>query len=295
MKRDIMAFLSFFVTIAFFVAPVSGQQKPDRVKLDVEQFIKDLKNSDAKVRTNAAKSLGALGEKASAATSALCSATLDRSATVRRAALEALEKVNPELYSPISTIVLDNDGANLAKAIYTLAKMGQDAQPAIDFLLSKFGAASNSPTPFGSYSDSVFFKDAWKGYSDDLTRGRRLASWAEAFYRALITIAPEDERVIKLNKNVASQRQIDPNHRMVAIRFLYHRWAGDDETKRKEVYRFLKSAFTEASPSIEIIEMIADYGSLAKDFVPTLKRLKLSSDSEVREAAAKALEMIEQP
>lgn len=266
------------------------QQKPDRVKLDVEKFIKDLKNPDAKIRTNAAKSLMALGTEANAASAALCSATLDKSAQVRRAALEALEKVNPELYPLISTIVLDDDFHKRLSAIETLAKMGEDALPAVDFLISKFSVESSGEGPFRGLVDS----DAWRGYADG--GGLLFSRWTSfpsAYYATLVTVAPEDERVIKLNKKLAAERR--GYGYMTALRFLYYRWAGEDETKRKEVYRLLKAAFSESRPSIEIIDMIGSYGALAKDFVPTLKRLKLSSSSEVREAAAKALEMIETP
>ena len=141
--------------------PRLADQNTDRLNLDLEKFARDLlKSSDAKDRATAARSLGEPEADACPATVALCSATLDRSSTVRRAALEVLEKVDFELHQPISTIILDNDIKKHTKARRRLSQIGEAATTAVDvriFTLSSLESLGVSPAR--SKGDEEFDKN----------------------------------------------------------------------------------------------------------------------------------------
>jgi hypothetical protein len=78
-----------------------------------------------------AERLTQLGEKARAAAPALCAAATHSSKSVSRAALEALEKVAPNLYEPVFTLLVDAQAANHRKAIAAIRGLGLKAGPAL--------------------------------------------------------------------------------------------------------------------------------------------------------------------
>jgi hypothetical protein len=77
-----------------------------------------------------------------------------------------------------------------------------------------------------------------------------------------------------------------------ALEFL-HQWAGDDEKRRNEVLPLVKGGLSDISCQHACIKYLGEYGPLAKECLPQLKQLKLSSDAAVRDAATASVDKIE--
>jgi hypothetical protein len=85
-------------------SPTAGQ--PDR---GVQQLIKDLKDPSDAQRVRAAQELAKLGDQAQPAARALCALALDGPDATRNAALDALQKVRPDLYRQMRALALSID------------------------------------------------------------------------------------------------------------------------------------------------------------------------------------------
>ncbi len=114
-------------------------------------------------------------------------------------------------------------------------------------------------------------------------------------YVYLWTINQDHPEVIKIYKHLAGPNNTSFEYgffRSEALQRLVER-AGEDEAKRKELLPLLKIGIsTPSEVQIPCINIVGSYGTLAKDFVPILKKLKLSSDEDIRDAASKALDLI---
>ncbi len=94
-----------------------------------------LQSGTTEERVRAAADLANLGEKARPATGALCEAALSTTKEVSHAALEALEKVNPELYKPVFDLLVDEQAAKHEAALTKLASLGEQGKPATPVVL----------------------------------------------------------------------------------------------------------------------------------------------------------------
>ncbi|NLF68254.1 MAG: HEAT repeat domain-containing protein [Candidatus Anammoximicrobium sp.] len=98
----------------------------------VPALIGKLSDDKAEVRGYAAYALGRIGDGSDAVLEGLSQAAFDRAAVVRRAALRALQRLNPpqEKALPLVLKILElGDPASIAPALQTLAEMGEAALP----------------------------------------------------------------------------------------------------------------------------------------------------------------------
>jgi hypothetical protein len=281
--------LSLFVG-SLCVLTVAAQEKPTpqkgkKAEPEVKNpklaaLVKKLKDPKAKVRLESVEEIGKMGEGAAEAAKPLCDALLDRSPQVAEAALKALEEVRPDLYKPLSTMLLDIDGTKHEKAIAELGLMDKDATPVLNLLHIRLRR---------ELADGFLPSGGFTSIQKDL-------------FHAIRRIDPDDGLTISHYKAIAApgtQNVFARQASLVALRV----WAGDDEKRRKELIP-LAIAGLASDDSVFLvtgslqsycIEMLADYGPLAKSALPALKKLKLNSLAEVREAATKAVDKIEKP
>ncbi|HBI45884.1 MAG TPA: hypothetical protein DDY78_23970 [Planctomycetales bacterium] len=196
---------------------------------------------------------------------------MDGSQKVATAALDSLEKVRPDLYKPLSTLVLDATPAKQLAAIKEIGLMGEKAYPAMSLLLARLRGELAKP--------------AYR---------RGLSELALAYFAAIRQIKPDDAETIKLFKVMAGVSDRDSYARLESLIFLED-WAGEDESKRKEVLPLLNVGLDDGICQLNCIQTAGGYGVLAKDFVPKLKKLKLSSLEQIRDAAGAAADKIENP
>lgn len=239
---------------------------------ELEKLVKDLRNKEVKVRLKAAESLGKKGQDAAPAARALSDAILDLSPQVATACLEALEKVRPDLYKPLSVLILDKDSNKHLMAIREFGLMGEKATPVVSVLLFRLRQQLSTRGKFS----------------------RGLSQLEEAYFTALQQINPDDAETLKIYMVVAGPLNKDGYTRIQAIGFL-NNWAAGEETRRRQLLPFLKAGLDDPICQLDCIKILGTYGAIAKDFVPLLKKLKLSKEEKIREAAGAAVDKIENP
>lgn len=274
-----------FSLLAFLLAalPLSAQQgekkdaKPELKKnAELDKLINDLKAKDVKTRIKAANDLNAMGEDAATATPALCQALLDVSPKVQEAALVAIEKVRPDLYKPLSQIVLDKSRYRNAtlQAVIALGKMREKASPTVPIilLLLKQEAAN-----LRNHRD----------FTVDITTQLFIECMS-----ALSSIEAKDDETIKTISNLAGPTFKGSFVRVAALEE-FKRFTSDNEKLKKQYYLLCKGALDDCSTMA--IYLLGELRADAKDALPILKKLKLSNDEAIRDAANNAVNKIENP
>jgi HEAT repeat protein len=277
-------------SVLTLVFSFGAAQEAGKIAPDLEKLIKELHSKEVKVKIKAAKSIGDRGPEAADAATALCDSLMDSSLQVGTMSLEALEKVRPDLYKHVSTLILDKDRLKQKQAIGELGLMGDKALPVTNILLARLrtelsstnayrprpviGAAPVPANPFGAPSG--------------------LTDFEHAYLNALEQIKPSDGETIRIYKVLAGSTNKKSYVRRSALVYL-NGWAGEDEPKRKEILSLLKAALPDPVCQVTCIEIVGSYGALAKDCIPLLKRLKLSNEEVVRNSASAAIDKIENP
>lgn len=241
---------------------------------EIKAFAKDLKNKDPKIRIKAANELGKIGSDAADVSKELCDALLDSNPAVGLAVYNALEKVRPDLHKPIAKIMLDMNSEKRAEGVADLGTMAADAKPASFFLvtlLTRMAAEDVAKKRIGKLEVRTVQNTA---------------------YEALRRIALDDPEVVKQIKALAGPAMRSTGHRHNAMEFLIA-WAAEEEDRRKELLPLIKSGLETPGLELAHINLAGAYGALSKDFLPALKKYKLSSNTTIRDAATKAVESIE--
>jgi hypothetical protein len=242
---------------------------------DLDRVVRLLKHSDLRIRKAAADELGKRGDAAKPAARPLCNTIFDPSPIVAKAALQALERVQPDLYKPIAKLALEGYPATDAKAgeqakgIEELGDMQQKALPTIDVLL-------------------VWLKKGDRG--DNSSTALQIS---KACLAAIKKIKIDDDEVIKSYKTLVLSKTAQAPVRVEILNDL-DEWAGTDEAKKKQIVPILKSALNDSVLQLASVKIVGRYGPLAKEAIPALKRLKANKNNqEVADAADEALQQID--
>jgi HEAT repeat protein len=249
-------------------------------KEDVAALIKQLKLlREPKPRIKVIEDLGKLGSDAKDASQALIETMIERNMSVRQAAAEALEKVNPLLQKPVLTILVDEQ--KRPAAIDELVGLQEEAKPAIPMLLALYKAelasqsSRSAPGPVGPQTV------------------------ASKLLIAMTKIAPDDKVVLQTVMDAITYKSASggaakansgshPEVRFVAIELSL-----DLKMDVKLLTKAIVSATGDPYCRVRAIEALGELGPMAKDAIPALKKLKLDSDEKVRDAAGEALEKVE--
>jgi hypothetical protein len=295
---------------------------------ELPNLIKTLaENPSAKARARAAAEIEKLGPEGRPAARVLCRAVLDRSKNVREAALNALQRVDPALHLPVSVLLEKRVGDNHLKAVQTIGKLKKDGTPATPllrrllnenlqehFLLTLTGRqlklagmmrmeqAKNQPDDL-----LAFLQGLVNGMLNDLqnevdsnemeavkTRLAGLPDLVRADMRALVQIAGDEHAVARTIATALAGPEV--SFRAEAIKAV-----GDmDRTNaalRTQTLSYVVAGLKDPAAPVRVAaaEVIAGYGAHARKHIPLLKKLqKKDPAEEVRAAAAKALEAIEE-
>jgi HEAT repeat protein len=263
---------------------------------ELNTLVKNLRHRSVKTRLQTAEALGKMGVDAKpAAAKALCEATMDQSPQVRAAALDALQKVWPEIYKPLSTLILDKEKEKREAAIKEIGLMGPDAAPAATVLAGVLRKELAGSQP--SYvRRGITRPGRLPTYLPvHRTTGFRLEPTAEAAFNALQAIKPQDNASLQILITIAKPLNKLPAARLEAIKTL-NIIAGDDESIRKKVVPVLRANLLQPDNEELVttcIELLGNYGKVAAVALPQLKTFKLSTVEAIREAANKAVDQIE--
>jgi hypothetical protein len=155
-----------------------------------------------------------------------------------------------------------------AKAIEELGDLQQKALPTIDVLL------------------------LWLKKGDRGDTSSAALQISKACLAAIKKIKMDDDEVIKSYKMLVLSKTAQAPVRVEILNDL-DEWAGTEEAKKKQIVPILKSGLNDTALQLASVKIAGRYGPLAKELIPTLKRLKASKNQEVRDAAEEALPQID--
>jgi HEAT repeat protein len=248
----------------------------------VDKLVQGLKSKQVADRVRAAEEIGRMKEEGKPAARALCEAAISSDEVVRQAALEALEKIHPSLYKPVSTLLLDNSPNNRQQAAQTIKLMGQEGNAATPVVLEIL-KRNNHEGPKGPF------------FIDDSFMLEEMAT--------LQAIAPDELDTVNLMIELTTYEGYFSGGQVrhvaaIALGELAKKHPG----KRQEIIKALLAATQFHPPRWQQLDQptcIAAIGALgkigpdAKEAIADLKKLKLSPDMAIREAAGAALEKID--
>jgi HEAT repeat protein len=137
------ALLAVMALLLFSVgARLSGQQKSAIDVTDYNGAMKALQSTSSADRAAGLSYLAAFGEKGKTASREVVGALFDASPDVRKWAVTALQKVNPDLSGPVLALVQGQNPEARSDALGKLAKLGEGAAAAVPALLAFLKDAS---------------------------------------------------------------------------------------------------------------------------------------------------------
>jgi hypothetical protein len=269
----------------------SRPDSPDGIaNKKVADLVRDLMSERNADRIRAAEQLGKLKEEGRPAARALCEAAVSPDQPVRQAALEALEKVHPSLYKSVLTLIVDSNWYNHVQAAQAIGAMGEDGRPAAPVLLAhiKWLTQSHSGRPDGVFAGQFFSDDPVVA---DIAALREIAPNEEATARAIIGLTASGEEYggagWKYRKAAATAlgdlAKAQPRQRPAMVKALV---AATD-------YHYPRTNAIDRELAIAAMTSLGRIGPDAQVAIAQLKKLKLSSDATIRQAASAALEKIE--
>jgi HEAT repeat protein len=262
--------------------PAGGISDPKIAKL-----VRELRSDRPANRIRAAEELSRMKEKARPAARAICEAATDTDESVRQAALEALEKVQPALYEPVLTLMVDGGRNNQARAARIIEQMGEDGKPATPVLLAHLRlhpavadikalrvVASDDPATAVLLLELMTY-----GGQRPSDEGWQIRNAATAALRDVAKSQPSQRREI-VKSLVAAIRNAQTTAEGASGRHPLH-------------IEDIVAAEQSFQTAIVAINTLAEIGPDAKEAVPELKKLKLSPSASMRRAAIAALERID--
>jgi HEAT repeat protein len=263
-----------------------AEESPGESK--VSRLVRDLKSENRAARIRAAEELGKMKEQGKPAARALCETALNTDQELRLAALEALEKIHPSLYKSVATLLLDREQHNQAQAARAIKLMGQEGNAATPVLLSHLKA---SYTPRQEVNGRFFPGNV----------NEHLAVMDMAALQAVAADEPETVSLMIELATFEGQFGEGGQIRQAAIAALAE-LAKKQRDRRPAIVKALVAAaqfqsrvagWQDQQTCIAAINALGAIGPDARQAIPELKKLKLSPDKSIREAASAAVEQIE--
>jgi HEAT repeat protein len=231
----------------------------------INLLVKQLKDRESKKRAEAAKELGELGDKAKAAARPLCEACMDVNGKVSVAAIDAIEKIRPDLHKHIITIISDPETSKHQRAFDSLARLKEEANPVVPILLVYVSRGASSPT-------------------------RNAEGSCINCAKCIGAIAPEDPTIRVTLTNISRQH---PGSHLTGECLVVLSNLGEAKRElRKKIYPTLLSAIA-TSCRLQAINGLAKFGADASDALPILKKLRFDGDEAIRNASTEAIRKIE--
>jgi HEAT repeat protein len=236
----------------------------------LDGLITTLKSKNANERLAALQQIGKMKAEGKQAARAICDLIASSAGSEREAALESLEKIFPELYGPCVSLVVDKNLQVHYQALQKLQAMKAEGRPALPLVIADAS---------GSLAGKRFFN-------------------ASILLHTAAAIAPGDPDANRFLLDLARQRRVTSAE---ALHYLSD-WSKDEPKFRRALVTFLEkelpSVTTERGrrdDAVVVIDAVAKLGGEGKQFLPLLRKLKLSETAEIRDAATRAVNQLEQP
>lgn len=261
------------------VGVCAAASSDDKEKLDA--IVAKLNNKNAKTRIAGLEEAGRMGKGAAPILKEVCDCLVDSWPGVAKTALVTIEKIDRELYKPLSDYLLSDaktvkgrprpNSPVRAKALEELAKLGQDAKPISTVIITRLKYELNQQRPSSEVPLLEEIVSA-AGFDDEFS---------------ITTIAGIAKTPASAKGGAARSRP-----RNWAIEYLA-RWSAGDANRLKVSLPIIKVGLSDTQSVAASIQAATTLGPDAAELLPMLKELKLSNDKTVRDLATKAVEKIE--
>ena len=265
--RDI-GLIAFLIVLKSPIVVADDQPAKDKdLAKKLEVVSRDLKSPVPAQRVRGVEAIAKMGKDGAGATRLLCAALVDRHHTVRQAASEALEKVNPDFREIVFPIVVEDDAAPRLASLNKLRDAGEKASAAFPVVLFRLRTLQSSK--------------------------RDSARESSACLETLFAIAKDDKAVSEVIFSLASNTEARHSllHRQ-ALGYLPNIEIDDSKRVVNMLTDLVKNDSDENKPIA--MNQLAKYGRKAKSAIEILRKSKASPSAEVRQAAAAALSTIEE-
>ncbi|MBM3981234.1 MAG: hypothetical protein FJ304_13285 [Planctomycetes bacterium] len=229
-------------------------------------LVKNLKSKKVQDRMEALDKLSKIGEKALPVSASVVEAMMDNNASVREAAAECLERVDPTIHKHVVSLLYDKNELVQERAVASLAKLGSDAKGAAPALRARYAASTNRAPNFDALE-------------------------------ALLKVTPNDpvitNEVLRLvgqpppNPNDFFAGQITNLSREIGLKHLNSL----DVPVAKKVTALI-AALSDPTARVDAVQRLGKLGADAKAALPALMKLKLDNNVNVRDAVNKAIAAI---
>lgn len=230
----------------------------DETKDKVERLIKQVRSTDHRVKAQAAKQLGELGEKAESAARAICECLRYDNEDLKLAAVEALEKIDPIRSKIIIDAAISKNHIERMEAFEKMRRAGKDCAAAAGYLLPEMEQARNANKPYiEQLKTFVAIVDPKEGFAvcQQILKGKRSNERTTAF---------------------------------VAV----CGWAESNEAMRPQcIAAIIEHHETHTTGAIDTLQKLAKD---SKSALPLLRKLKVHPDGKIRDAATGAIRAIEE-
>lgn len=248
---------------------------------EVERLIKQLNSSKTEEKLRACRDLSKIGETASSAAKPLCAIMARQTGQLAQAACEALEKVAPDIYRLAVILLVDGQEDNHLRALYQAGADEKITETLLPILLdypSRIESLGKQAAQRRERPTGVLFHG----------RHRLTAKCLEI----LEPLALQEPQIIHLfYAYSASQDQKVREAATLALVEL----AEKKKEERRKVVEVLIGQLRDPHMLIAAIDYLSNLGPEAKKTLPTLRKMKLSSDAEIRRHATEAVEKLESP
>lgn len=238
----------------------------------LKSLIKNLQSKNMQAQLKAIAELELLGSDAKPAGAALVEfGMMNSNPKVREAANTAFEKIDPEIYKQVLTILVDNNYFNRFQAVDNLRKMGANAKAAVPAIKMYYGVIIRKKI-YPSYPYPVI-KALIEIVPEDLAVQQEV----------LRSVAAKDDVILELSRGVVIEtyrKELIEDMRILKI------------DPKKQVEALLAGLAVSQKDRVLIINELAKMGTDAKAALPVLMKHKTDRDKNVREAATAAVDAI---
>lgn len=253
--------LTLFGTLS---ATLHGAEGPTS---EMKTLAKALSSAKLSSRLEALDTLRKMGPDATPIASEVVRlGVMSRDTKTRDAALDAFEKIRPDLHKPLIDIVVDQSASVRRTAIDHLGELGEKSRCTMPLLRAMFEREVQDPD----------------------------GDWLHLL-AAVVHVDGNDPWVVKLvlglvsNPTPRTANNSDPYQRGRVARAKAISLLPDIKVEDKQRIRALITGLANPDNRILTINALAGYGTEASDAISSLNRLKLDKDAEVRDAVSAAL------
>ena len=265
-----LAALVFLASLTAVLAQADPKADAEKPSPALEKLIKQLKNFDPRRRLEALEQIGKLGPDARAATPALLDllTTPKHNTKIQSARLATHEKINPAVYQPMLSLLLDESHETREQA---LSEVSQLPKPEL----------------------AAFYPVIVRTYQAERIRSNADSPLLPRYLQVMAEHYPEKPEVPTLFLQAIAYA--GPNARGSAARAMAVELSPKLIFDRKQFYKALVSGLNDDDPEARsaVIKALGSYKGEAKALLPLLKRLKFDKNQTVREAASLAVFLIE--